>query len=89
LEAPFLPSILDVTSFFTRIRSTAEDGGGGDALGEAGALSDYFPHKEGARNNLDLILGVAAAVGQRKMKGQGSKNVSEGVRKTLSYHAVK
>jgi hypothetical protein len=31
------------------------------SLGEARALSDYFPHKEGARNNLDLILGVATA----------------------------
>jgi hypothetical protein len=29
--------------------------------GEAGALSDYFPHREGARDNLDLILGVVAA----------------------------
>jgi hypothetical protein len=29
--------------------------------GEAGALSNYFPHKEEAKNNLDLILGVAVA----------------------------
>jgi hypothetical protein len=32
-------------------------------LGEVGALSDYFSHTEGAGNNLDLILGAAAAVG--------------------------
>jgi hypothetical protein len=31
--------------------------------GEAGALSDYSPHREGAGNNLDLILGVEAAAG--------------------------
>jgi hypothetical protein len=31
--------------------------------GEVGALSDYFPHREEAGNNLDLILGAAAAVG--------------------------
>jgi hypothetical protein len=47
--------------------------------GKVRALSDYFPHREGAGNNLDLILGAgnnldlileaAAAVGQRKAKG--------------------
>jgi hypothetical protein len=57
LEAPFLPTILDVTSFFTCMCLRAEDGGGGDALGEAGALSDYFPHKEDVGTNLDLIPG--------------------------------
>jgi hypothetical protein len=71
------------------MRSGAEDGGCGDALGEAGALNDYFPHKEEVGTNLDLILGVAAAQRQRKMKGQSSKNASEGVSKTLSYRAVK
>jgi hypothetical protein len=54
----FLPVILDVTSCFTRILFSAEDGGGRDALWEAGALSEYFPHREVAGNNLDLILGV-------------------------------
>jgi hypothetical protein len=51
----------------------AEDGGGRDTLWEAGAISDYFPHREGAGNNLDLVLGVAAAAGQRKMKDYCSK----------------
>jgi hypothetical protein len=32
-------------------------------MGEAGALSNYFPYREGAGNNLDLILGVEAAAG--------------------------
>jgi hypothetical protein len=32
LVAPFLPAILDVTSYFAHIRSGAEDGGGGDVL---------------------------------------------------------
>jgi hypothetical protein len=50
-------------------------------LGEAGALSNYFPHREGAGNNLDLILGAAAAAGHRKTKGQGSENASERVTK--------
>jgi hypothetical protein len=49
--------------------------------GKVGALSDYFPHREEARTNLDLILGAAAAAGQRKIKGQGSKNASEMVNK--------
>jgi hypothetical protein len=89
LEVPFLPTIIDVRSFFTRMRLGAEDGGGGDALGEAGALKDYFPHKEEVGSNLDPILGVAAALRQRKTKGQGSKSASEGVSKTLSYRAVK
>jgi hypothetical protein len=39
---PFLPTILDVTSFFTLMHFGTEDEGGGDALGGAGALSDYF-----------------------------------------------
>jgi hypothetical protein len=32
-------------------------------LGEAKALSNYFPHREGAGNNLDLILAAASAAG--------------------------
>jgi hypothetical protein len=48
---------------------------------EAGALSDYFPHREGAGNNLDLILGAAAATGQRKMKGYYCESASERVSK--------
>jgi hypothetical protein len=68
----FLPIILDVMSCFTRIRSGAEDGGGGDALWEAGALNDYFPHRKGAGNNLDLILGAAAPAGQRKITISGT-----------------
>jgi hypothetical protein len=43
------------------MRSGAKDGGGGDALGEAGALSDYFTYKEEVGTNLDLISGVATA----------------------------
>jgi hypothetical protein len=31
--------------------------------GETVALSDYFPYREGAGNNIDLILGAAVAVG--------------------------
>jgi hypothetical protein len=75
-EASFLLTILDVTSFFTRIRSGAEDACGGDVIGR-GRGSQW----EEAGNNLDLILGAAAAAGQMKMKGQGSKNASEGVSK--------
>jgi hypothetical protein len=41
--------------------------------GEAGPLIDYFPHREGAGDNLDLILEAAAAAGQRKMKDYCSK----------------
>jgi hypothetical protein len=37
--------------------------------GETGPLSDYFPHREGAGNNLDLILGAGVAAGLRKTKG--------------------
>jgi hypothetical protein len=48
---------------------------------EAGALSDYFLHREEAGTNLGLILGAAAAARQRKMKGQSSNNASEGVSK--------
>jgi hypothetical protein len=49
--------------------------------GKARALSDYFLHREEAETNLDLILGVAAAAGQRKTKAQSSKNANEGVSK--------
>jgi hypothetical protein len=49
--------------------------------GGAGALNNYFSYREGAGNNLELILGAAAAAGHRKTKGQGSKNASEGVSK--------
>jgi hypothetical protein len=61
------------------MRLEAEDGGGGDALGEAGALNDYFTYKEEVGTNLDLIPGVAAAQRQRKTKGQRINNASEGV----------
>jgi hypothetical protein len=64
------------------MRSGPEYEGGGDVLGEAGALSEYFSHREEVGTSLDLILAaVAAATGHRKMKGQSSKNVSKGVSK--------
>jgi hypothetical protein len=44
---------------------------------EAGALSDFFPHREGAGNNLDLILGAAAAIEQRKTNATTSERVSK------------
>jgi hypothetical protein len=61
LEVPFLPTILGIISFFTRMRSGAEDGGGRDGLEEAGALNNYFMYKKEVRTDLDLIPGVAAA----------------------------
>jgi hypothetical protein len=49
--------------------------------GEAGARNNYFPHRERAGNNLDLILGAVAAARKRKTKDQGSENASERVSK--------
>jgi hypothetical protein len=49
--------------------------------GEAGALSNYFPHRVQTGTKLDLILGVEAAAEQMKANGQSSKNANEGLTK--------
>jgi hypothetical protein len=81
LEAPFLPTILDVMSdsltYARGLRMQVAE----TRFGKAGARSDYFPHKERAGTNLDLILGAAADAGQRKMKCYCSESASERVSK--------